>query len=108
MNFQSIISLEYIRLTDRFNLLINKSENKSYNIEIKSNDNNNNKNLIVYSEDQKILVGKYELLGNYDISCNLFSWACNYILVDKTSVRLCKEIRKYAKTLKKMISMNEY
>ena len=78
-----------------------------YIVEINEDDNENNV-LEAYYNKKKILSAKYQILGIYDEQCNLFTWAKNIQLIDKTLTKISKKIKAMSSVIKDIIIKNEY
>ena len=87
-----------------------EKKEKDYIIENTINKNEDNI-LDIYSnnkKEKKLLSLKYEVMGIYDYSCNLFSWENMMILTNKKLSILSKKVKNYKKEIKEMIIKKQY
>ena len=64
--------------------------------------------LDIYGNGKIILSARYEILGVYDIGCNLFMWGKNLQIVDRQLIKISKKIKKNAVEIQKMILKKKY
>jgi hypothetical protein len=105
--FGDIVNNKYNEMTKNISNLLKETE---YIIENTINKNDENI-LDIYStlkKEKKILSVKYEIMGIYDYSCNLFSWDNMMILTNKNLNNLSKKVKKYKKNIKEMIITKQY
>ena len=50
----------------------------------------------------------YEILGIYDEQTNLFTWGCNFEIINKKKIMLSKIIKKKSNTIKNIITTLKY
>jgi hypothetical protein len=96
MNFENILKHESNNLSKFVDELLN--ENKNYEISIL-----NGTTMEIYGKNKKILTVKYEILGSFDISLMVFSWAYKLMIIDKKTTKLSRKIKKHKKKIKKLI-----
>lgn len=83
-------------------------QNKTFNIElsqykVKLGENINEQVLDIYTNDKKITSSKYELLGIYDESTNLFVWGSSLNPSDSNQYLTVKNIKNYLSKIKSFI-----
>jgi hypothetical protein len=57
----------------------------------------------IYNNDKKIMSSKYELLGIYDETTNLFVWGSSIIPANKNDTLRVRDIREYSSKIKSFI-----
>jgi hypothetical protein len=106
MKFKSIVESEYIKLSTIINNIIN--DNSNYSIEL-HNSLYDEKTLNIINEDNKKIIScKYQILGSYDVNCNIFSWAYTSQLMNKKMTYLSKDIKKTKKIIMEYIVKSKY
>jgi hypothetical protein len=70
---------------------------------IKNSPNQEEKIIEIYNDEKKIISTKYELLGIYDESTNLFLWGNSLVPSDKTESIRVRDILEYSKKIKALI-----
>ena len=101
----NIINSEYNKLVKDFNELMTNVDN--YNLEFVDNDIDD-KTIDVYNNNSKILSAKYQIIGTYDMYCELFTWSWAMQIKDKNITVFKKNIGKYNDKIKKYISNKKY
>jgi CRISPR/Cas system-associated protein Cas5 (RAMP superfamily) len=101
--YKKLVSSDIIKLPKNYKINIATEYEHEH-----EHEHANNYILDIIIEKKKILSVKYELLGIYDKSCNLFEWASKMKLIDKISIKTTKNILKYKNKLKEHIINNTY
>lgn len=101
MSFENIITNKSTTLSQSLNTVL--KDHINYTIGIVDGSNVDNIIDIYGSNKKKILTIKYEVLGTYDGTFGIFSWACDHVILNKEVCLLSKNVKKYSKTLKKAI-----
>lgn len=100
VTFHDILSVYYKEIKKSYNM------SDQYTIEIKKNPNGQVLN--VYTQEKKILSSRYELLGIYDESTNLFVWGSSLTPSDKNNTLKVKNIKDYSTKLKSLIITKKF
>jgi hypothetical protein len=102
--FNEIINKKYNKLTKELKSIIGTT--KKYNISVHTN--KNEENILELNINNKKITTKYEILGVYDTTTNIFCWANNYRLIDKNKIQLLKKIKEYHKIIENFIINTTY
>jgi hypothetical protein len=81
--------------------LYNNIDSQQYTIRLGENPNENVAE--IYNNDKKIMSSKYELLGIYDETTNLFVWGSSIIPANKNDTLRVRDIREYSSKIKSFI-----
>ena len=97
VTFHDILSVHYKEAQQ----LHNNIDTQQYTI--RPNENPNEQLIDVYNKEKKIMSSKYELLGIYDNTTNLFIWGSTMNPSNKNNTLRVKDIREYSSKLKSLI-----
>lgn len=97
VTFHNILSVSYKKIQNKYNSI----SSKNYKIKEKSHDDENI--IELFDDNKKILSGKYEILGIFDSSTNIFMWGDSINPSYKSEYVDVKNIKKKSGKLKQYI-----
>jgi hypothetical protein len=111
MSFENIVDNESNKLTKQFEDIIGSNYNEyidnndKYIIEISDE---NEKIINLFNNKRKLLTAKYQILGIFDKKCNFFIWAKYLPLINKSLIKIMKNIKSSNDEIKDIVSKNKY
>jgi len=93
MSFFEKINNYYNLKKDKINKLTNNKIKDYYNnLQIIFDDQYYSKNIAIYENNKKVIIGKYEILGYYDKHLKIWHWAFNNKYLENYLTKISKKI----------------
>ena len=110
MKLEDIVNNKCKELTSIVDAVLGLNDDKlkiDYTIMINNNKFTDN-TIDVIRNEKKIMRINYQILGIFDSQTKLFTWGCDFEIVNRNLTSLSKLIKKKSKTMKNIISNMKY